>query len=55
MGGVSWQKAADDAADAALYAEAIAEYQRTGDRWPVRTVEELAAQWGIDPTGDATA
>lgn len=47
-------EAIEDAEDAAAAAEALAEYAASGKDWPVYTVEDLMARWGIDLSDDAT-
>jgi len=42
-------EAIEDAEDAAAEAEALADYERSGKDWPIFTVEELTARWGISP------
>jgi prevent-host-death family protein len=47
-------EAIEDAEDKAAAAEALVEYDRSGNSWPTFTVEDLAAQWGIDPSDNST-
>jgi len=48
-------EAIEDAEDQAAAAQGLAEYERSGQDWPVFTVEALATHWGIDPADDADA
>jgi prevent-host-death family protein len=47
-------EAIEDAEDAAAAAEALSEYARSRKDWPIYTVEELTARWGISLSGDTT-
>jgi prevent-host-death family protein len=47
-------EAIEDAEDQAAAAQGLAEYEQSGQDWPVLTVETLATRWGIDLADDAT-
>jgi prevent-host-death family protein len=47
-------EAIEDAEDAAAAAEALSEYARSRKDWPIYTVEELTARWGISRSCDTT-